>query len=549
MRWILIPARGGSKEVPRKNLRELGGRPLIRHVLDVANEVVPASHILVSTDDDSIARVCAGLARVVMRPEDLSGDGVTLDEVATHIASRLLSEGASPGDTLITIQPTSPFIRAEQVEAAFGMIEDRGGCVLSVADDRHLRWEVDAEGKPCPLFEARVNRQWLPRVFAETGGIIGARLGDIVNRGTRIGDPVSLLEIEQASALDIDSFSDWAVAEYYASRRRIVIRADAGPGLGMGHAYRALALEHALAEHDLTIVTRSDGDHLLGADFLHTHSSRVRTVASEAEFEEVLSWIKPDIVVLDVLDTTEEYVRSTAKHASFVVTIENLGEGARAAGLVINDLYTDVYPGDNHWYGVKHAILGPQFELLPPTEPPGESVERILVTFGGTDPQHLTAKALTALQAIGFDGEVTVVLGPGYSHGHVSLEAFELRGEVLSSVTDLAVIMHRSQLAITSAGRTVTELMTQGVPTIAMCQNERELMHTHASSPFGVTNLGLGEHVDPAGLGHHIAAILESRDMRLSMHHRMLKAVEGRSNKSIAERILSAAESARRVQS
>lgn len=72
------------------------------------------------------------------------------------------------------------------------------------------------------------------------------------------------------------------------------------------------------------------------------------------------------------------------------------------------------------------------------------------------------------------------MLGPGYPHGQVDLAEYGLNGTVLRAVTDLAVIMHDCDIAVTSAGRTVTELMTQGVPTIALCQNMRELMHTHA---------------------------------------------------------------------
>jgi spore coat polysaccharide biosynthesis predicted glycosyltransferase SpsG len=137
---------------------------------------------------------------------------------------------------------------------------------------------------------------------------------------------------------------------------------------------------------------------------------------------------------------------------------------------------------------------------------------------------------------------VAVVLGPGYSHGTIDLADYGLSGEVHSSVTNLATLMHRADLAITSAGRTVTELMTQGVPTIAMCQNEREMMHTHASAPFGIVNLGLGEHVDIATLARHIE-LLSAPGLRVGMRERMLKAVRHRSNRRIADMILAAYES------
>jgi len=147
--------------------------------------------------------------------------------------------------------------------------------------------------------------------------------------------------------------------------------------------------------------------------------------------------------------------------------------------------------------------------------------------------------------AVAGPGHVAVVLGPGYSHGAVDLAEYGLTGEVHAAVTNLAELMHVSDLALTSAGRTVTELMTQGVPTIALCQNERELMHTHASAPFGVVNLGLGTHVDVATVARHIS-LMSAPGLRGSMRDRMLKAVRHRSNRRIADLILVAYEDSKR---
>ena len=228
----------------------------------------------------------------------------------------------------------------------------------------------------------------------------------------------------------------------------------------------------------------------------------------------------------------------------FVVTIEDLGKGSLLADVVINDLYTDPYPSESHWYGVQYALLGPQFETVPPADEPQEDVGRILVTFGGTDPADLTRTALEALQILGFTGWVDLVLGPGYAHGDVTLEAYGLEGQLTRSAPNLPLLMHETDLAITSAGRTVTELMTQGIPTVSLCQNARELLHTHASSPYGVANLGLGANVSPEALAAHLATLIDDHRLRISMHERMLKAVRGRSNHAIVERILKAAEDA-----
>ena len=544
--WVLIPARGGSKGIRGKNLRSLAGRPLMLHVLDELARVVPSERILVSTDDSLIALAVDGRATVHHRPAPLADDRSTLDEVAVAVAQWVLAAGANERDVLMTVQPTSPFLRAASVREAVARFAAGAASIVSVRDDRRLRWTIDETGTPAPLFPARVNRQWLAPGFAETGGMIGARLGDIVAHGTRIVEPVSLVELGPIEGLDIDTYADWAVAEFYASRRRIVIRADAGPDIGMGHVYRAYALYLELHDHDVRVVVRDDETRRLGADFLRGVDVAVECVADEAAFRAFLERFEPDVVIVDILDTDEEYMAAIRPLTPFLVAVEDLGAGAQLADLVINDLYTDFYAAENHWYGVRYAVLGPQFESVPPAPGMRPLVRRILVTFGGADPGGLTAKALQAIAQTEFDGEVTVVLGPGYRHGDVDLESYGLNGTVLKAVTDLAVVMRDCDIALTSAGRTVTELMTQGIPTIALCQNMRELMHTHASSPFGVTNLGLGEHVTPATLAKHIALLVDDARLRGAMRTRMLAAVQDRSNHRIVADVLAAAEVSRR---
>lgn len=540
--WIVVPARGGSKGIRGKNLRPLAGRPLILHVLDEMACIVPRERLVVTTDDSIIAHAVEERATVHNRSPRLADDRVTLDEVAVEVARWALERGAAEEDVLIMVQPTSPFLRAASVREAAARFADGAGSVVSVRDDRALRWTIDAGGSPSPLFTERVNRQWLAPVLSETGGMIGARLGDVVQRHTRIIEPVSLVELGRVEGLDIDTYADWAVAEFYASRRRIAIRADAGPDLGMGHIYRAYALFLELHDHDVRIVVSDDEFHTLGADFLSGHEVPFERVSVEQGFFEFLSWFEPDIVIMDVLDSDAASMEAIRPLAPFLVALEDLGPGADRADLVINDLYTDFHAADNRWYGVSYAILGPQFERVAAPAAMKPDVSRILVSFGGADPSGLTVKALQAIAQTGFGGEVVVVLGPGYGHGDVELAAFGLHGTVLRAVTDLAVVMRDCDIALTSAGRTVTELMTQGIPTISLCQNTRELLHTHASSPFGITNLGLGEYVTPAVLAQHIKLLLDDAQVRATMRSRMLAAVRDRSNRRIVADILSAAD-------
>ena len=232
--WILIPARGGSKGIPHKNVRPLGGKPLILHVLESCLQIAPPSRVVVSTDDEIIASVVGERCRLHKRPAALCGDEVTLDEVAVGVARWLLDQGAAGSDVLLTVQPTSPFLPPSAIEEALALLADGAGCVVSARDDTHLRWQVDEAGIARPLFQERVNRQWLPRSLAETGGLIAARLGDIVRTGTRIHEPVRLIELESEAGIDIDTPSDWALAEFYAKRHQVGEGAVTAPSLMIG---------------------------------------------------------------------------------------------------------------------------------------------------------------------------------------------------------------------------------------------------------------------------------------------------------------------------
>ena len=136
-----------------------------------------------------------------------------------------------------------------------------------------------------------------------------------------------------------------------------------------------------------------------------------------------------------------------------------------------------------------------------------------------------------------FAGEVCVVLGPGADRT-ITLTEFGLRGEVLSDVRYMPGVMARADLALSSAGRTVTELITLGVPVLCLCQNEKELTHTHASARFGVINLGLGRLIDAGALASHIRHLIESDDLRHTLRTRALHETAGRTNGAVIRRIM-----------
>ncbi len=540
--WFLVPARAGSKTIPKKNIRELAGKPLIKHVLDTVGEIVEKDRIIVSTDDDNVKDIVKDVALLHHRSKQNSGDISTLDDVAVEVAKYLVNEfGASENDVLITCQATSPFITRQTLKKAISIHESENvSTVLTVKDDRHLRWILEG-GKAMPLYTRRVNRQQMKPVYSETGGVISSKIGHILKTGSRVGKDISIIEVDEKEGVDIDTFADWALAEYWANKLKICIRVDGAKGLGFGHLYRSLAIAQNIHNHEVCYVTRNDNGYELGLEFLRSHHYPIVEVSSNKLFLESLSEIKPDIVVNDILDTTVEYMSALKESDCFIVNFEDLGKGNQIADIVINDLYPDNYPQENHWYGVEHAILNPSFEMVEPNKKVAEEIRHILIAYGGTDPTNLTEKAIMALDLIKFDGEITIILGPGHTHfKSVKEKALNLKGKVqlLKNVSNMASLMKKADLALTSAGRTVTELMSVGVPTITMCQNNREMRHNHASSNFGIVNLGLGSSITPEVLAEHVKMFMNDVSLRQDMFLRMRNAVQNRSNSAIVSKIL-----------
>ena len=532
--YIVIPARGGSTGVPRKNVRLLGGEPLIARTIKTALAATLPGRVVVITDDDEIEEISRHYGAVVTR-EDRTTGKATLDEVMLRTLPFLRELGATEEDYLLTMQPTCPFVSSSRVREAMKAFAGGAGSVVTVIDDRHLGWRLDEGGNPRPDYAARVNRQQLPPHFRESGAIIGARIADVVKYQTRIVEPIQLIELPEGEALDIDTFSDWAVAEHLATRRRVLLRTDASRDLGMGHVYRTLALAYALARHDVTIVLSVEKP--LGVGFFEEYPFRVETISDELEFLSLARKTKADLVVLDKLDTHREFVELLGDKSK-VVTFEDLGTGAEAADLLVADLYENPrVPSERQLTGVQNSILAPSFESLPRKAKFRSEAENILLLFGGTDPSNLALKALQALERIDFAGKVTLVRGLGAPL--IDPAKFSrLDISVLSNAKNMPALMVKADIAISSAGRTITELSCLGVPTLCLAQNSKELTHTHTTVNNGVIMLGLGALVTVETIGAHVNQLVSDQDLRRTLHERALAATAGRNNTSIVARIM-----------
>lgn len=218
----LVPARGGSRGVPRKNIKMLGGRPLLAYTAESALTATRLARVVLSTEDQEIADVGrqVGLDVPFMRPAELAGDTTPTLDVVQHALTTLESAGER-FDAVCLLQPTDPFRRAVDIDNCVALLMERAAdCVISVHRvpdhyNPHWVWLNDDQGALRLATGARQpipRRQDLPPAFHRSGSVYVTRR-DVVFAGSLFGDRVVGYEMTADSSVNIDTPSDWAAAE------------------------------------------------------------------------------------------------------------------------------------------------------------------------------------------------------------------------------------------------------------------------------------------------------------------------------------------------
>jgi CMP-N-acetylneuraminic acid synthetase len=217
---LIIPARGGSKGIPRKNLRPLNGYPLLYYSIRTALQSTYNTDVYVSSEDDEILMFARRFgAKTIKRSEHLSGDSIPLDPVIED-AYRRLSE-KKKYDLVITVQPTSPLLKSPTLDSAIQQMVSAidTDVLISATEDRHLAWKL-VEGLPMPDYEARLNRQELPAKYKESGSFVICRAENLEKAQKRITGKVDIFVLPDEEAIDIDGHLDWALAEHVLQRKK-----------------------------------------------------------------------------------------------------------------------------------------------------------------------------------------------------------------------------------------------------------------------------------------------------------------------------------------
>ena len=220
---LVIPARGGSKTIPRKNLADVAGRPLISYAIENALGSKLVDRVIVSTEDAEIAETARSWGAEVPfeRPSELAGDEVSLVPVVAH-AMRSLDEAGWRAEVIVSLQPTAPFIGAETLDAGIRLLLTSGcDSVVSVrrVEHNHPFWiqEMDQEHRirfVNPTGEKLLQKQDLPPFYFLCGCFYVRQrpvLEEWSGRDFGLGRDRRAVVVDAREALDIDTPIDLAL--------------------------------------------------------------------------------------------------------------------------------------------------------------------------------------------------------------------------------------------------------------------------------------------------------------------------------------------------
>jgi CMP-N-acetylneuraminic acid synthetase/spore coat polysaccharide biosynthesis predicted glycosyltransferase SpsG len=531
---VVIPARGGSKRIPRKNLRLLGHKPLLFYSINNALNSKFGIDVFVSSEDDEILNTAEKFgAKTHKRNENIADDETTLDPVIYDCYLHAKNIEEKEYHIIATMQPTSPLLLTKSLDKAIQKIinDNEIDTIIAAKDATHLSWKKEND-KYLPNYTERVNRQYLTPEFIETGAFLITR-NDIISENNRIGKNVDLALLSGGEKIDIDTYEDWNLCEYYLKRKHILFVVAGNNTVGLGHVYNTLLIANDILNHDVTFLLDKESE--LAFNVIKSKNFHV-IIQQNDDILEDIKLINPDVIINDRLDTSKDYMLQLKKQNYKVVNFEDLGTGCEEADIVINAIYPEKHCLPNHYFGHDYFILRDEF-ILSELKDVKQDVKNILITFGGVDPNNYTEKVIRTINKYCSENniKVTVIAGFGYEKYDTIDEYSNVT--IKQNISNISNYILKADLIFTSAGRTVYEVASIGTPAIVMEQNKREMTHFFASSEFGFSNLGLGYEVEDNDLFIEFIRLVDSFESRKHMNELMLKQ-NLRSGRKIVQRLI-----------
>ncbi len=306
---------------------------------------------------------------------------------------------------------------------------------------------------------------------------------------------------------------------------KISIRCDGGVSLGTGHIIRQLMIAKELKKRaNLTVeffmkdieegVKRVEKEGFVVRKF-----SKTLSLNDEAKF--IANFLKKnntDLLIVDILDTSKEYISTLKETGVKIVSFDDHSEGKYLADLRFNILeFDEEDPSPTLFEGPKYVTLDPVYAVYHLKEKKiRKKANKILITFGGSDPDNLTDKTLKALEIINMELEIDLVIGFAFSYLEELKENLKRTKHKITLYRDIspelmAQLMFENDIGIGAGGLTQYEFLATGLPGIIVCEN---VPHQYKLAKWfenkgGLKNLGIGRSISEETIAYHVMELLK----------------------------------------
>ena len=211
----IIPARGGSKGVPKKNIRIFNGMPLIGHSIYYAKKCCQIDRIIVSTDSKEISDIALSCgAEVVKRPKSISGDKATTESAIKHVLNNI----STKPDIIVLLQPTSPYRPKNSLDKALEIFnKNEYDSLLSISPSHNFFWKISgAIATPQYDYKNRLMRQDIKKeetTYIENGSLYIFKYKHFMDNHNRLGGKIGYTVFPEKYSLEIDSHADLTILE------------------------------------------------------------------------------------------------------------------------------------------------------------------------------------------------------------------------------------------------------------------------------------------------------------------------------------------------
>lgn len=543
MRLAIIPARGGSKRIPRKNIKLFCGKPMIAWSIEAAQQSGCFDRIVVSTDDEEIAKLALlyGATVPFMRPAELSDDHTGTIPVIRHAIEWFNAQGHSV-EYACCLYATAPFIAPEDVRRGFRDLTDAdcdyAFAVTTYAFPIQRAIGLNAEGRVEMFNPEHFNTrsQDLDEAYHDAGQFYWGT-ADAWLQGRKIFSSGSVpVALPRHRVQDIDTSEDWLRAEWlFKSMRaealkpkRVAFRVDASIDIGTGHAMRCLTLADAikvqggecqffcrdhpgnLIEHirrkgfQVHVLPHSEstsdvsGDvNLPAARPLLAHAAWLGSTQAEDANQcaalfggHTFDWLIVDHYALDA-----RWETALKAHYRKLMVIDDLADRSHQCDLLLDQTfgcnandYAPLVPRScTLLCGSQYSLLRPEFAALRVyslERRKNLQFEHLLVTMGGVDKDNATGQVLQALKSseLPANCRITVVMGtkaPWLTEVRQLATHMPWPTTVEVGISDMAQLMADSDLAIGASGATSWERCCLGLPTVMAVLAENQRKIAH----------------------------------------------------------------------